>query len=377
MEDSWQVVDHSVVIPTWNHPDRLASCLASILDARSGSWEYEVLVMDNSDATYREANAAAVSSLGDSRVRYVAMTSVGLMAARHEGVEAARGGIVSFVDEDELLLPSWFKGVQACMRDPGVAVATGPFIPKYEAKPPSWLEYLWEADRNGRHLLSLTLFDGGDSERDIDPVWAFGGNVTIRKAVFEEVRGSHPDSMPPHLQALEGDGETGLMVKVRAAGYRARYSPDCAVLHAVPAERMTLESLLRRARYVGRGASFADARRENGMGAQQGVPAESAAGPRRSLLKRGVGRASRHLRAAAALGSGPPSTNGGPQKVAQDVRRQMAGAVQEGYAWHREQLAVMPGLREYVSRPDFIGNNALPPPACMLGLRDQRTRHVP
>ena len=172
----------------------------------------------------------------------------------------------SFIDEDELLLPNWFEGVHACMKDPEVALATGPFIPRYEAKPPSWFEYLWETDRNGRHQLWLTLFDGGDTERDIDPIWALGGNLTIRKSVFEEVRGSHPDSMPPGLQELEGDGETGLTVKVRAAGYRARYSPACAVMHAIPAERLTLESLQRRARYVGRGASFADARRESGDG---------------------------------------------------------------------------------------------------------------
>ena len=46
-------MEHSIVIPAWNHPDRLASCLGSILDARNGSREYEVLVMDNSDVEYR------------------------------------------------------------------------------------------------------------------------------------------------------------------------------------------------------------------------------------------------------------------------------------------------------------------------------------
>jgi len=39
----------------------------------------------------------------------------------------------------------------------------------------------------------------------------------------------------------------------------------------------------------------------------------------------------------------------------------MAHAYQDGYEWHREQLAAMPGLREYVCRPDFLGANALLP----------------
>jgi hypothetical protein len=320
--------------------------------------------MDNSDDEYRQANAAAVSTCADSRVRDVPMVDVGLMAARHQGVELATGGIVSFIDEDELMLPAWFEGVQSCLRDPRVALATGPLLPRYEAKPPTWFEYFWQTDKDGRHMLPLTLFDGGDIERDIDPIWVLGGNLTIRKAVFEEVRGSHPDSLPPHLEVFEGDGETALTVKVRAAGYRARYSPDCAVLHAVTAERMALEHLQRRARYDGRGSSFVHARRENGMGASNGVP-DSPVPARRSLPRRAAGFASRRLRAAVAPQARSPSPNGRPQNVAQDIQRHMAQSYRDGYEWHREQLTAMPCLREYVCRPDFLDINAHMPTDCV------------
>src|SRR5665647_3871999 len=82
-------MDHTIVIPTRNHPKRLALCLASILEARNSAWQYEVLVVDNSDPELRAANGAAVETCADSRVRYLGMTQVGLMAARHAGVEAA------------------------------------------------------------------------------------------------------------------------------------------------------------------------------------------------------------------------------------------------------------------------------------------------
>ena len=372
-------VDHSIVIPTRNDPARLESCLGSILEARSRSWDYEVLVMDNSDEVYREAIAAAVSTCADARVRYVVMTDVGLMAARHQGVELANGGIVSFIDQDELLLPAWFEGVQACMRDPRVALATGPLVPRYEARPPDWFEYFWRTDANGRHMLPLTLYDGGDVEKDIDPLWVLGGNLTIRRAVFDEVHGSHPDSMPPELEAFEGDGETGLTVKVRAAGYRARYSPDCAVLHAVPASRMTLDHMQRRARYDGRVTSFTDARRENGMGPSQGVPEISgvAVAARRPLARRAAGFAVRRLRAALAPRSLRPLPASGPKTVAQDVRRQMPQAYRDGYESQRELLAAVPGLREYVCRPDFLGARATLPTDSLEGLKHQRARQAP
>jgi hypothetical protein len=335
--------------------------------------------MDNSDDAHREAIEAAVSACADARVRRVAMTDVGLMAARHQGVALAKGRFVSFIDQDELLLPAWFEGVQASMRDAQVALATGPLVPRYEARPPEWFEYFWQTDVNGRHMLPLTLYDGGDVERDIDPIWVLGGNLTIRKAVFDEVRGSHPDSMPPELEAFEGDGETGLTVKVRAAGYRARYSPDCAVLHAVPAERMTLDHMERRARYDGRVASFTDTRRENGMGPTRGVPdlldVPAVAG--RSLPRRAAGFAARRVRAAVAPRPNGPSVTIGPRGVAQDVRRHMAQASLDGYESHRELLAAVPSLREYACRPDFLGANAALPTDRLEGFRHRRAQQTP
>ena len=371
------ISDHSVVIPTRNDPVRLASCLGSILEARSGSWDYEVLVMDNSDEVYRQANALAVASCADTRVRHVDMVDVGLMAARHQGVELANGGIVSFIDQDELLLPAWFEGVRACMKDPAVALATGPLVPRYEARPPDWFEYFWRTDKNGRHMLPLTLYDGGDTERDIDPIWVMGGNLTIRKAVFTEVRGSHPDSMPSELEAFEGDGETGLTVKVRAAGYRARYTPDCAVLHAVPASRMTLDHMQRRARYDGRVESFTGVRREHGLGPSRGVPDEETVpvSAQTWLPRRAVRFAGRRLRAAVA--PGPRSSMPVPRMVAQDVRRQMAVARQEGFEAHREILAALPCLRDYVCRPDFLGANSALPTDCLPGYKGQGARPGP
>lgn len=358
-------MDHSVVIPTRNHPERLADCLASIMEARSSSWEHEVLVMDNSDPQVRASNAGAVEACADSRVRYLPMTEVGLMAARHQGVEAASGAVVSFIDDDELVLPSWFEGVRSCLRDPGVALMTGPLVPRFEAKPPSWLEYLWRTDRHGRHIGYLTLLDCGDVERDIDPTMVWGGNLTIRKRVFEEVRGSHPDYIPSPWEAFQGDGEVGLAVKVGAAGYRARYSPDCAVLHAVPAERMTLEYLRHRAWFVGLHNSFTQARREHGMGASLGVPVAHVA-HKRPLARRAAGRVSRAVRAGMARALLPAKPPAMGEKMAADVWRQLAEARQEGYRWHRQRLASLPCLRAYVCRPDFLGANAAVPREAVL-----------
>ncbi len=38
---------------------------------------------------------------------------------------------------------------------------------------------------------------------------------SIKKKVFDECRGSHPDCLPKALQRYQGDGETGLTLKVK------------------------------------------------------------------------------------------------------------------------------------------------------------------
>ena len=352
-------MEHSIVIPTRNHPDRLAVCLASILEMCGSDREYEVLVLDNSDEEMRPLNAAAAASCGDPRVRHVGMTAVGLMAARHQGVAAAAGAVVSFVDDDERLLPGWFDGLRSCLADPQVALVTGPFVPVYEDKPPSWLEPLWLTDDRGRRMDYLTLLDFGDAACDIEPTLVWGGNLTVRKRVFMEVRGSHPDYLPSPWEAYQGDGEVGLGVKVGAAGYRARYSPDCAVLHSVAAERMTLDYLGRRAWFVGLHMSFTDTRRRQGLGPEHGVPDWDDC-RRRSLVRRSIDRLIREANAAAGVLCRPRKRTA-EQRQADEVRRFLEEARGDGYAWHQAQIARVPGLLEYVCRPDFLGaNGALP-----------------
>ena len=352
--------EHSVIIPTRNHPERLASCLASILETREPDWRSEVLVLDNSDEALRPRNEAAVVACADACVRYVSMEGVGLMAARHQGVEEARGDAISFIDDDETLCPRWFAAVREGLRDPSVGLVTGPFVPRYEDRPPSWLEHLWQTDTCGRHLGLLTLLDCGDARKDIQPAMVWGGNLTTRRRVFERVRGSHPDYLPSPWEAFQGDGEVGLTVKVGAVGLRARYLPDCAVMHAVPAERMTIEYLGRRAWFVGLHTSFTQARREHGLGPRFGVPCMplKAARPR---FERGARRVLRVARAGVTRALVPARPLGSSERTAAEVSRRLADARSRGYFWHREMLARSAQLREYVGRQDYLGSNALLP----------------
>ena len=69
--------------------------------------------------------------------------------------------------------------------------------------------------------------------------------------------GSTRNSVPKALQRFQGDGESGLSCKLRAAGFKAVYHPCAAVQHEVPAARLTEEYFEQRTYYQGVCDSYA------------------------------------------------------------------------------------------------------------------------
>lgn len=90
----------TVVIPTYNRPDLVMRALSSV--CRQTFTDFEVLVIDDGQ---KERAEAAVASIGDSRIRYVANEhSLGGGGARNVGISMARGEFVAFLDDDD----EWF-----------------------------------------------------------------------------------------------------------------------------------------------------------------------------------------------------------------------------------------------------------------------------
>ncbi len=63
--------------------------------------------------------------------------------------------------------------------------------------------------------------------------------------------GFHPDNISPALQYFQGDGETGLCLKMIKKGYKAYYNPKALIYHEVPADRMTIAYFDKRYFYQG------------------------------------------------------------------------------------------------------------------------------
>jgi glycosyltransferase involved in cell wall biosynthesis len=91
----------SVVIPVRNRAGLLARAVRSVL-AQSHS-DLEIVVVDDGS---EDDPRATIASFGDSRIRIVTLTDTfGAGRARNEGIRAARGRWIAFLDSDDEWLP--------------------------------------------------------------------------------------------------------------------------------------------------------------------------------------------------------------------------------------------------------------------------------
>lgn len=93
----------SVVTPIWNAAGTLAAAVASVQAQTRGDWE--LLLIDDGSTDGGGALAARLAA-GDPRIRLLGGTARrGAAAARNEGIRAARGRFVAFLDADDLWRP--------------------------------------------------------------------------------------------------------------------------------------------------------------------------------------------------------------------------------------------------------------------------------
>ena len=107
----------SVVIPTYNRAGTIARAVESVLQQTYG--DLEVIVVDDGST---DATPEVLGHFGN-RIRVIRQANAGPSAARNHGIRAARGGIVAFLDSDDVWLP------QKIERQVQVLAAGGPAMP--------------------------------------------------------------------------------------------------------------------------------------------------------------------------------------------------------------------------------------------------------
>lgn len=328
----------SIIISTAGRPVAVKSTIRSLLVLSLDRRETEILVIDNNtQENFAKDLYDHCVSLGD-QVRYIREPNPGLSAARHRSIKESRGRILTFIENDVEVSEEWFDAIQAGFEDPEVGMIGGPSIPKFTGTIPAWLwDFFTPTPYGGWMCGWLSLLDIGQNVKNINPNYIWGLNFSIRKDVILRCGGFHPDLVPSDLQRWQGNGETGLTMKVVAAGYRADYIQKALVHHLCGPDRLNPQSFAKRAYYQGIADSFRSIR------AAVSDPTPNKTYFLYSKMRRLV---SKILRGSQGCGScwAKDST---PIKAVTDK------AYLDGWRFHQSEVAADPKLMDWVRREDY------------------------
>ncbi|MET9392633.1 glycosyltransferase [Streptomyces sp. NPDC006624] len=219
----------SVVVATRERAGQLARALDSLL--AQDHPRCEIVVVDNAPVT--SGTRELVERKYAERVRYVREPVPGLAAAHNAGLEAVRGEVVAFTDDDVIADPRWLTELTAPFAaDPGLGCCTGLILPARLTTP---AQVLLESHGGFAKGFTPRTYDPARPPVD-EPLFPFtagrfgsGANMAFRTAVLRAVGGFDP-ATGAGTAARGGDDLYGF-VRVLAEGHRLHYTPYALVWH--------------------------------------------------------------------------------------------------------------------------------------------------
>jgi glycosyltransferase involved in cell wall biosynthesis len=205
-----------VIVPTRNRGEHVLSTVTALLSQDHPN--FRIIVVDQSDS-FSEALASLAQR--DGRVTYHIAASRGLPAGRNEGLGLATAEIVIFVDDDVIPEPGFIEAHSAVYRDRTIGAAAGrvhePGRPDTNTPPGKTGSISWWTGDMRRGYTVMT-------PADVDT--ALGANMSFRRSAIMEA--GEFDTRFGGTALYE---ETDAFLRVRALGWRTRYTPGAALTH--------------------------------------------------------------------------------------------------------------------------------------------------
>src|SRR5439155_13666442 len=107
----------SIVVPTYERPRQLATCLQALAGLDCPSDRFEVIVVDDGSTTPLDA---AVAPFRDRlQVKLLVQSHSGPATARNTGAMQPQGSYLAFTDDDCMPAPEWLQSLAArCPKTP-------------------------------------------------------------------------------------------------------------------------------------------------------------------------------------------------------------------------------------------------------------------
>lgn len=228
----------SVVLPTYDHQDRLPDLLDlihSLLSPKNSSFIGEIIIVDNGDSLTNHKHGL---KLLDERIRIISEPHIGLNYARNTGISNTNYRIVSFLDDDTTVSQYWAENIVRGYSKDGVLCVGGPVLEKSDLsrKKPHWFSNYFV-----RFLLPPTFPTQAGFIRS--PYYLIGANMSFKKDVFDKF-GVFDNDLDRKGKNLLSNGDIEFIMRIPESS--VWYEPDAIVFEKIPKKRLTRLFMVRR-----------------------------------------------------------------------------------------------------------------------------------
>ena len=223
----------SLIIATYNRAEQLMVTLDSVARQTLSADRWECIVVDNNskDDTRQRVEAFAAEHPQLNMVYHLEQNQ-GLSYARNAGVAKAQGDIIAFVDDDERIVPEFVEVYVELFDSKADAMsAGGKIVAEYPTGRPEWMSrYTEQPIANPMDFGSeVKLFP----KRRIPG----GGNMAMRRSVFEEVGVFNPNLGRTGGRLIGGE-ESELFERMAERGMACYYVPRAVMYHIIPESKL-------------------------------------------------------------------------------------------------------------------------------------------
>jgi glycosyltransferase involved in cell wall biosynthesis len=243
-------MDISVVICTHNRAELLGKMLGVLSQADfKGICDSEILVIANAckDNTTEilDHYVEVFRQRSGPQLRWLAEPVPGKSMALNLAIRESKGRTLCFIDDDQYVAPTFFQALSATLAShPVYEIFCGWMAPDWDGGEPEWVH---ETGKFHIGIRPFPEYDLGPVALEITPDYKLpsGGNISVRRDVFERV-GGFSTNLGPQGHNLMGGEDIEFVKRALRAGARILYEPTIRQKHAVEAERMATLYMMRK-----------------------------------------------------------------------------------------------------------------------------------
>lgn len=231
----------SVVICSHNGASRIETVLGA-LQAQNDTeqFSYEVILVNNASTDDLESRACACWHSQAAPLRIVPEERPGLVYARETGINAAGHPLICFVDDDNVLSPTFlWRAIQLMNKHPRAAICGAHGLAECTGPVPEWLWDGWSGHAVGPQ---------GDAEGSLPPGrhYVYGAGMVIRRAALDDLKRIGFVSLLSGRKgvSLSSGEDVELCLALQLLGWGLIQSPELKFQHIMPASRLTWEYCL-------------------------------------------------------------------------------------------------------------------------------------